>query len=76
MVATRISPGLGLPSGTCTGFNRFGSLGPPMGAPTAAAPLATGGFDFLVRRQLRAILPLDLASDQLLDLSDRLLIDA
>ena len=34
-MAARISPVLGVPSGTSTGFNRFRSLGPLMGAATA-----------------------------------------
>ena len=76
MVAARISPVLGVPSGTSAGFNRFRSLGPPMGAATAAAPLATGRLDFFVRRQLRTVLPVDLAGNELLDLGHGLLIDA
>src|SRR6202044_2436142 len=55
-----------------------GALGPPMGAAASAAwtSLATGRLDFLFRRQLRALLPVDLARDELLDLGHRLLIDA
>ena len=76
MVAARISPVLGVPSGTFAGFNRVRSLGPPMGAATAAAPRGSGRLDFFVRRQLRTVLPVNLAGNELLDLGHSLLINA
>ena len=74
-MAARIRPVLGVPSGTSSGFNRFGSLGAPMGAATAAAPPASRRLGFLFRGQLSAILPVDLAGNELLDLGHGLLID-
>ena len=58
-------------------LDRRGALGASVCAAAATLrPLAPRRLSLVVGRQLSAILPVDLARDELLDLGDRLLVDA
>ena len=78
VVATRIGPAFGVPVGALAASTGAGRAGRASARRRGrAASLARSAPRPLVfGRQLSAVLPVDLARDQLLDLGDRLLIDA
>ena len=76
VMAARIGVTVGVPVRALAALDQRGALGAPVGAAAAARALAPRRFDFIVGGQLSSVLPVDLARDELLDLGDRLLVDA
>ena len=78
VMAARVGAPFGVPVRALAVLDRSGgALGAPAGAAaTCGRPLAPRRIGLFFGRQLSAVLPVDLARDQLLDLVDRLRVDA